>query len=271
MWMEAILTKADLETVLRQFSPLKIVLGDSGSLLLAEPKEVLLIPDEGIGVVCDATLHWPVLGFDVPVHFHGLTVRIRPLVDEAEKGKPLVFRIQLDHTGMAILPALFDSRVTAMVNDELTKKHVELSWNFMETLTHAFDLPLSLASSAAISLVASDGTVKCNGSALGLAVRFETAVRPRPSPEEAAVAQAAQATLAEEHTNGAASAPLPPTPSAPVTLPPLPPVAIPPEFAASPDAFDMRSFVVGSAVAAAAFTTVGGLARLFSRGRHRSW
>jgi hypothetical protein len=252
MFLEAILTKADLETVLRQFSPLKILLGDNGSLLLAEVKDVSFVPDEGIEVVCDGALHWPVLGFDMPVTFNGLALRVLPVVDTAAKGTPLVFRLQLNHTGLAVLPSMFDHRVTTLINDEFQKKHVELSWNFIKTLTHEFALPAAIASAAAISLVAVEGVVKANSRALGLAVRFETTVRRRLETAEDAAKASVPATDEAE-----AKAAEPPPPALPRPL---------------PEAFDVRSFVVGGAVAAAAFTTLGGIARLFSRNRHhRSW
>jgi hypothetical protein len=254
MWLEAILTETDLETVLQQFSPLKILLGDNGSLLLAEPKEVSLIPDQGIEVVCDATLHWPILGFDLPVALRGLRVRVLPLVDKAAKGNPLVFRLQLDHAGVAMLPEIIDHRVTAMVNEELQKKHVELSWNFIETLSHEFALPDAIASAASISLVAIDGMVKANAKALGLAVRFETTVRRRLSGVDVA-ATPHEAPPDDADSASTSSDDVTPLPAAP----------------ASRDAFDVRSFVVGGAVAAATFTALGGLARLFGRERHRSW
>ncbi|HEY5147248.1 MAG TPA: hypothetical protein VII82_10795, partial [Polyangiaceae bacterium] len=138
-------------------------------------------------------------------------------------------------------------------NEELQKKHVELSWNFIETLTHEFALPAAIASSAAISFVAIDGTVRANASALGLAVRFETTVRRRLAGAVAAMPRVAPPDDADgsARTSSNGVAPLPARP-------------------ASRDAFDVRSFIVGGAVAAATFTTLGGLARLFGRDRHRS-
>jgi hypothetical protein len=278
MWLEAILTKTDLETVLLQFSPMKIVLGDNGSLLLAEPKEVTMIPDAGIGVIVDATLHWPILGFDVPVHFRGLTLRVLPIVDKAAKGTPLVFRLQLDHTGMTMLPSMLDHRVTTIVNDELTKKHVELSWNFIETLSHEFGLPKAMASAESISLIARDGVAKATEQALGLAVRFETAVKPRaPAATTLPAAPAADETVAENESASADSAP-PAANGAPSGGKPANGTSNGHTNGASPspaprplpEAFDLRSFVVGSAVATAALTTIGGLARLFTRS-HRTW
>ena len=247
MWLEAILTEVDLQTILQQFSPLTIRLGDTGSLSLAEPTGLVLIPDEGIGVVCDATLHWPVLGFDVPVALRGLTVRILPLVDSTAEGSPLVFRLQIDHTGVAMLPSMVDHHVTARVNEELQKKHVELSWNFLKTLTREFALPAAIESAAAISLVATAGTVKANNRALGLAVRFETAVRGRPHLVEGEPATAPPA-AEDEAADGETSARFEQAASRP-----------------APEPFDARAFVIGGAVSAMAFVALGALGRLLRR------
>jgi hypothetical protein len=179
MWLEAILTREDLRDVAERFSPLEIVLGVTGSLLLVSPRDVSLVPDKGLALTCDATIHWPVLGIDVPVSLRGLLVNVLPAVEARGSATALVFRLQIDHTGVAILPSFFDHTVTARINEELERKHVELAWNFTETLTHAFALPPSLASSEAIALRAIAGRVKTTDSALGLAVEFEASVQPR--------------------------------------------------------------------------------------------
>ncbi len=179
MWLEAILTRDDLRDVAERFSPLKIALGVGGSLLLLSPRDVSLIPNKGIALTCDATIHWPVLGLDVPVSLHGLLVNVLPAVEERTAGSTLVFRLQIDHTGVAILPSFFDHSVTAHINQELEKKQVELAWNFTDTLTHAFRLPASIASSEGISLRAMEGRVKVTETALGLAVDFDASVQPR--------------------------------------------------------------------------------------------
>src|SRR3984957_9329717 len=179
MWLEAILTREDLQAVVERFAPLTILLGESGSLLLVAPPDLTLRPDKGIALSCDATLHWPVLGFDVPVSMHGLLVHILPLVEQRPDGATLVFRLQIDHTGVAMLPSFFDHGVTAKINQELEQKHIELAWNFVDTLSHVFKLPPSLASAAGFALRATAGRVKATEVALGLAVEFEASVQPR--------------------------------------------------------------------------------------------
>jgi hypothetical protein len=246
MWLEAIFTKEDLQDVVARFAPLKILLGDNGSLLLVSPSDVSLVADKGIAVTCDATIHWPILGFDVPVAMHGLLVHIVPVVEERPDGATLVFRLEIDHAGVAMLPSFFDHTVTTRVNQELEKKHVELAWNFQDTLSHVFGLPGSLASASAFAIRATAGRVKATEKALGLAVDFEVFVRAR---EEAASAS----------TPGGVS-PMPPPEGAAGTLPIRDP-------SVSRGAFDSRSLAVG---AAAAWLLLASLRALRGPGRRRA-
>jgi hypothetical protein len=250
MWLEAILTREDLQGVAEKFSPLKLLLGDSGSLLLLAPEEVSLIADKGIVVKCDATLHWPVLGFEVPVSMRGLLVHVLPSVEERPDGATLVFRLQIDHAGVAMLPSFFDHTVTARVNQALTEKGVELAWNFVKTLSHVFGLPASFASAAGLSLKATAGRVKTTETALGLAVDFEASVRPRDGDTSAnATSEATEdASKADDQTAtpaGANPASVSPAPRGP---------------------FDSRSFAVG---AAAAWLLFAGTRAVFGAGKPR--
>lgn len=196
MWLEAIFSRDDLRDLAERFSPLKILLGESGSLLLIAPRDVSLIPEKGIALTCDATVHWPVLGLDVPVSMQGLLVNVLPTIEVRRTGGHLVFRLQIDHTGVAILPKFFDPTVTARINQELERKHVELAWNFAKTLTHAFSLPPTIASASAIGPRATAGRVKVTEAAVGLAVDFEADVQAR-APDSAPTM--AQALLLEEN------------------------------------------------------------------------
>jgi|GEM_PF-1364463 hypothetical protein len=250
MWLEAILTREDLQGVAEKFSPLKLLLGDSGTLLLLAPEEVSLIADKGIVVKCDATLHWPVLGFEVPVSMRGLLVHVLPSVEERPDGATLVFRLQIDHAGVAMLPSFFDHTVTARVNQALTEKGVELAWNFVKTLSHVFGLPASFASAAGLSLKATAGRVKTTETALGLAVDFEASVRPRDGDASAnATSEATEdASKGDDQTATAGGAN---------------PARVSP---ARRGPFDSRSFAVG---AAAAWLLLTGTRAVFGAGKPR--
>jgi hypothetical protein len=179
MWLEAILTREDLRHVLKQFAPMDLRLGESGKLLLDAPSDVSLIRDKGLAVVCEATLHWPLLGVDIPVHIHALVLLVRPSVERRASGDVLVFTLEIDGANVPLLPKVIDDKITAMVNEELVKKHVELAWNFGKTLSHVFSLPAALESTSTLGLKVSGGKVKVTDDAMGFAVRFRTEVERR--------------------------------------------------------------------------------------------
>jgi hypothetical protein len=187
MWIEAILTANDLQALLGQFCPAVFRLGDSGELELDEPTDVALIEGRGIRVVCAAKLTWPVLGIHVPVSARSVAVMISPVVEHVGEGnlegedrsEALVFKLGIEHIDVTLLPAFVDDRVTARVNEELEKKHVELAWKFPDTLSHVFDLPDAMLSTSGLGLEVVSGSVRVTESALAFAVSFRTKVQRR--------------------------------------------------------------------------------------------
>ncbi len=178
MWLEAILTEDDVRSVATQFSPLEVRLGTDGRLALARPVSVSLVPGRGVEVVCDAQLEWPVLGMHVPVAMQRLTVLVQPTVEDRPDGHALVLRLALERAGVSQV-GLIDGRVTALLNDELAKHHVELAWNFTRTLTHTFALPASLLSAETVGLEVQSGATKVTRKGMALAVRMGASVRRR--------------------------------------------------------------------------------------------
>jgi|HubBroStandDraft_2_1064218.scaffolds.fasta_scaffold64326_1 hypothetical protein len=181
MWLEAVLTKDDLQDVFQQFAPLTIRLGESGELTLDAPSDVTFDSQGGVRVVCTARLAWSVLGLHVPVTIHSLIALITPVIERpGARDEALVFKLALEHADIAALPALFDSHVTARVNEELLKKHVELSWEFRKLLDHVFALPPTLESADGLALRVKASVVKMTSDALGFAVNLGVDVRRRP-------------------------------------------------------------------------------------------
>jgi hypothetical protein len=172
MWLEAILTRDDLEKALRDFTPFKIRLGEDGELAISEPSEVALVPDEGLRVACKAEIRWPVLGITVPITVDKAILVVTPVVTER-----LTFKMHVDHVDVAMLPKLLDNSVTAKVNKEL--EALDLGWGFAKTLTVAAKLPPVLKDLASIDLDVQWGKVKITADALVFAVSFRTAVKRR--------------------------------------------------------------------------------------------
>jgi len=189
MWLEAILTREDLLDAFCKLAPLEIRFGQSGTLNLSAPTAVAMNPGKSVAVVCDATLHVPLLGIQVPVHMHGLTIELLVSVhdapgtegQEAERGhgQVLHFDLQIDRTGVAHLPHLLDEGVTKIVNDELAKNHVAFAWNFHDTLTRSFAAPAALATIAKLGFRVTGGRVRVTEDAVGLAIGFDSEVEKR--------------------------------------------------------------------------------------------
>jgi hypothetical protein len=174
MWLEAILTKQDVWNLALQFAPLNLRLGEHSELQIDTPVEVSLVPDNGIEIRCSGKVHWPLLGITVPATLRSIVIRITPRVEKREGQRALVFGLQLERIDVVHLPALFDHRLAARVNEELSAKHIELAWKFADTLSHVFDLPDALASSATLGLHVDAGAVKITDSALAFAVSYHS-------------------------------------------------------------------------------------------------
>ncbi|HSY24820.1 MAG TPA: hypothetical protein VK841_22000 [Polyangiaceae bacterium] len=189
MWLEAILTREDLLDAFCKLSPLEIRFGESGVLNLSAPTAVAMNPGKSVAIVCDAALHVPVLGVNVPVHMHGLTVELVVSVhdapgaegQEAERGHGQVLQLglRIDRTGVTHLPHFLDEGVTKIVNAELAKNHVAFAWNFHDTLTHSFVAPAALTTIAKLGLRVTGGRVRVTEDALGFAVGFDSEVEKR--------------------------------------------------------------------------------------------
>jgi hypothetical protein len=185
MWVEAILTREDLAKALDDLCPLRILVGEDGSVIVSEPRAIELVPGVGLRVTANAEIHWPILGIAVPITVRSMTLDVRPLILKSEGGDKLAFRLQLDQVDISLLPSFLDQTVVDRVNQELEAKHIELAWNFSETLSHVFALPPSLASAGAIELKVAWGEAKTTLETLVLAISFHASVLPRgPLPED---------------------------------------------------------------------------------------
>jgi hypothetical protein len=179
MWAEAILAKDDLDKVIRDFCPLRIRLGDNGSVLLSEPRDLDLIPALGLRMSVTVEVEWPVLGLQIPVSVRSATLEVRPEILNTAGGNQLTFRLHLAELDISMVPESIDRTIVDRVNKELDAQHLALSWRFTKTLSHLFELPDALASARAIDLCALGGWVKITSDALVLAVSFETRVVQR--------------------------------------------------------------------------------------------
>jgi hypothetical protein len=185
VWIEAVVGKEDLARVAAQLAPLEIQLGDAGGTLrLEDPSEISLIPTVGLHLQCTAHLQWPVLGIKIPVTIKPLLVRVLPEIDKREQGDALVFKIQIEHADVAGVPTIIDNEITNLINRELIKKNIDLSWSFADMLSYDFDLSKALPPVRTLGVKVVGGTVRITEDTLVLAVSFETSVTRKPDQEK---------------------------------------------------------------------------------------
>ncbi len=184
MWIEAMLSRDEIALLVQQLMPLKILLNDDGkrSLKLSEPREIALVAGQGLRVVCRATITWPVLGVGLPVSLNSLGVLLLPKITGRKGHQQLVFRIELEHAELLGAPAWFDARLTDRINKEMGERNVQLSWDFIKTLSHPFALPDMLEPVETFAMYGEHGSVTISADALKLKVDFRAEItRPLPT------------------------------------------------------------------------------------------
>jgi hypothetical protein len=186
MWLEAILSKGDLTKLVDRLLPLKIDVG-GGTLGLHEPSEVEIVPEKGLRVRSKALVHWPVLGIDVPIALHELSVLICPEITPDDK---LAFHVEIVHADLASVPNFVDVRITERLNTTLRERHTELTWDFAHALSHVFHFPEALSLAEALSLDVAWGRLRVMEEAIVLAVSFRADV-VRETVDAARVAERA--------------------------------------------------------------------------------
>lgn len=211
MWLEAVITREDLVHVLDEFLPVKIHLDEDDSterwLLLGRATEVALVPDEGLHVLCPATLCWSLAGMNPTITLDPLAVMIRPEMVEKETGYVLEFQIEVEEADIHGLPSFIDTTIVKAVNGALAAKR--FAWNFTETLKFSVDMPKTFQPSEVLKMGVGWGRRRISAEALVLAVSFKLGfVRGEADgmKQEEEVKKAERAKASVEHGGEAAAA-----------------------------------------------------------------
>src|SRR5437773_2423228 len=91
MWIEALLTREDLDRIFSELLPLTIDLGTDGDHLeFSDPGEVVLVPDQGVRLSCRAHLRWTMLGIPVPITIKAVAALLKPALVQGADGREVV-------------------------------------------------------------------------------------------------------------------------------------------------------------------------------------
>jgi hypothetical protein len=199
MWLEAVVSKEDLGTLVARIVPLRVRLGQDVEadhyIELVTATNLALVADEGLRMTTQARIHWPVLGITVPIKIDPLNVMIRPCIIDTAKGEALCFTLEIEHADVAGIPAFGDRTITDKINRELAERHVEIAWAFASMLSHRFLIPPLLEPIDSLAFNVAWGKVRVTDEAMVLAISFHAEVSRRDD-----------AATNETPTNGAALA-----------------------------------------------------------------
>lgn len=176
MWVEAVLSKDDLASLIAQIVPLKVRIHPDSApdqyIELATATNLSLVADLGLRMTTQARIHWPVLGIAVPITIDPLIVIIKPRVTKTPAGDALAVTLEIEQAEFAGVPAFGDHAITEKINSELSKTDVDLSWAFATMLSHRFQLPPLLEPVDALALNVAWGKVRVTDEAIVLAISF---------------------------------------------------------------------------------------------------
>lgn len=175
MWIEAIVTHADLVQVLRDLLPLKIYLDTEDNevdkdrwFLIKEALHVELVRDQGLRVTCAAEFRWTIAGVGPTIKLDSVGVFLKPRVVEKHKGGALEFQIEVEETDFHSLPDLIDHTIAKTLNAALSTK--KIPWNFSDTLSRTVPLPKMLEQVEALKIDAPWGEIRIREEALVLVI-----------------------------------------------------------------------------------------------------
>jgi hypothetical protein len=187
MWVEAIVSLEDFQSLAAELFPVRVHLGGDDSdhyLFLSAISDASLVEGRGLRLVCDAQIRWPVLGMDVPINVDRLTVMLEPSVPH--EGGELYLGVQLEHADVAWVPALLDTKIVGAINEALHKRREDLSWNFARALSHELPLPEMLQPLRALGLKAAWGKTRVTSEGVVLVVSFQAHAIPKDLAQDEA-------------------------------------------------------------------------------------
>src|SRR5262245_56192604 len=123
MWLEAIITCADLMQVIEGLLPEKIFLHDEDQdkkerwLRLERAVDIALVANEGLRLVCPAEIAWEVTAGRTPkAKVEKLRVLLRPKVLERHDGNALAFVPEVEEVYFHISPRFIDTTIANAVS-----------------------------------------------------------------------------------------------------------------------------------------------------------
>jgi hypothetical protein len=176
VWLEGILSREDLLSIIAGLAPVTIQLGEPSAegqaVHITEVAGVSLVGGEGLRVTCRAWIELPSLGVTGRISIDPLTLMLKPSISRTSTGPALIFTPEVEHADVLRLPGAIDE-VTETINRALSERHIGLSWRFAQELDDAVSRPSILGPLAPLNAHVSGGRVWVTEEALVVAISFQ--------------------------------------------------------------------------------------------------
>jgi hypothetical protein len=191
MYLDAVLTRSEITSLLEQFAPIRIHLTptdeDRSWVELERPSEITMVPGRGIRAVCSGRVRYAVAGVKLPFAIRRIQVLLEPKIVQLRPGaQRLDFALEIEDADLENIPGLIDRAIVGRVNDALTPEATHMRWEFTRSLDKVFAMPQRLEPLDRVVLSAAAGEVTVSEEGLRLRLHMNTALtrqKPRPTDD----------------------------------------------------------------------------------------
>lgn len=176
MFVETIVPREDLVTLIESALPLVVHFEGGGSLDVFGLSEVRIVPDEGLRVACKAKLHWPALGIPFHVTLNSVTVMLRPKIEKIGEVEALRLEASIEQADFANLPDFADEALRKRIDDALRARKHALSWDFASMLRRRVAIPENVSPLSTLVIEGAWGKLRITEEAIVFVVSIHASI-----------------------------------------------------------------------------------------------
>ncbi len=186
MYVEAQLTRADVEEFVHRIAPIRIHMTptdeDTHWLELDAPKVVQFVPERGLRVECTGRIRYSVASVPFRFAIRSLHVLLCPVVVDTR----VYFHLEIEKSDLQHIPDVIDDGIMQLINRALTPRRTRMVWDFGRTLSAALPLPVRLEPLDQLSVGVRQGDVVIGREEIRFRVALTTEiVRYKDHPSDA--------------------------------------------------------------------------------------
>ena len=188
MEVDVTLSLGEIKRLLDEVAPIRIHLTerdeDRRFVELERPREVSMVPGEGVRIVTDGRVRHELAGVGLPFEVRRVQVLFVPRVVQGHHGHRLDFGFRVEEADLENLPGLVENVVIAKVNPLLQADRLGSSWEIGKTVAVSLVMPERFEPLDRLLLGARAATLSITHDSLILRLSLElqiTRSAPRPS------------------------------------------------------------------------------------------